>query len=61
MTVVIAKKEEKQLSIKLWLMNCWVLKREMEDSMMNVLVEQARKRDIDRIVGYYYPTEKIKW
>jgi FkbH-like protein len=57
-TVVIAEQEDTVLSIKLWLMSCRVLKREMEEAMMNALVEQARKKGIDRMIGYYYPTEK---
>jgi FkbH-like protein len=59
-TVVIAKREEKQFFIKLWLMSCRVLKRGMEEAMMNALVVQARKNGIECIVGYYYPTGKNK-
>ena len=39
-------------------MSCRVLKREMEDTMMNVLVEKAREYGINKIIGYYYPTAK---
>lgn len=57
-TVVVGEQIGKELHIRLWLMSCRVLKRGMEDAMMNVLVEQARKRGIENIVGYYYPTAK---
>lgn len=57
-TVVVGEQIGKELSIRLWLMSCRVLKRGMEDAMMDVLVEAARKRGIEKIVGYYYPTAK---
>lgn len=57
-TVVIGHIEGDLLHIKLWLMSCRVLKRGMEDAMMNVLFEEARIRGIKKIVGYYYPTAK---
>lgn len=57
-TVVAGQIVDDELHIKLWLMSCRVLKREMEDAMMNVLVEEVTKKGIHKIVGYYYPTEK---
>ena len=35
-----------------------MLKRGMEDAMMDVLVEKAREFGIETIYGYYYPTAK---
>ena len=46
------------LDIKLWLMSCRVLKRGMEDVMMNTLVEKAKAANLATIVGHYYPTPK---
>jgi FkbH-like protein len=57
-TVVAANQSGDTLHVKLWLMSCRVLKRGVEDTMMNVLVEQAQSRNVSRIVGYYYPTAK---
>lgn len=57
-TVIVANIEKNTLHIRLWLMSCRVLKRGLEDAMMNVLVEEAKKRNIDKIIGYYYPTAK---
>lgn len=59
-TVVAGEKEGKTLHIRLWLMSCRVLKRDMEYAMMDCLVEKCRKQGIERIVGYYYPTAKNK-
>ena len=57
-SVVAGKIEGEVLSIQLWLMSCRVLKRGMEDAMMNELVKQAKERGIKTIRGYYYPTAK---
>lgn len=57
-TVVIGKIKDEALHIKLWLMSCRVLKRGVEDVMMNVIVGEAKKRKISKIIGYYYPTSK---
>lgn len=57
-TVVAGKIEDEILSINLWLMSCRVLKRGMEDAMMNELVKIAKKRGVRMIRGYYYPTAK---
>ena len=39
-------------------MSCRVLKRGMEDAMLDVLVGDAREAGIHTVVGYYYPTQK---
>lgn len=57
-TVIFAKEQERKLYIKLWLMSCRVLKRGLEDFMMNYLIDEARKREIKQIVGEYRPTAK---
>lgn len=57
-SVVAGKIEDEVLSIQLWLMSCRVLKRGMEDAIMNELVRLARQRGIMTIRGYYYPTAK---
>ena len=48
------------LKIDLWLMSCRVLKRGMEDAMMDAIVTECRKRNVTRIQGFYYPTAKNK-
>ena len=57
-SVVIGRKEETTLHIELWLMSCRVLKRDMEQAMLDELVSEAAKAGIQTIRGYYYPTKK---
>jgi FkbH-like protein len=57
-TVIIGLVEGELLHIELWLMSCRVLKREMEDAMLDELVRIANERGIKKIHGYYYPTSK---
>lgn len=57
-TLVIGEQKEKSLHIYLWLMSCRVLKRTLEDAMMDSLVIEAKKRGIKNIIGYYYKTTK---
>lgn len=57
-TVVIGVKEGRILDIELWIMSCRVLKRGMEDAMLDALVDAARTRGITTLRGHYYPTAK---
>ena len=47
-----------ELHIKLFLMSCRVLKRGLEDLMMNSIVNMAKEKNIKKIIGYFYPTAK---
>lgn len=44
--------------IDLWIMSCRVLKRDMEYAMMDSLVAICKKRNIEEVKAYYYPTAK---
>lgn len=57
-TVVAGQSEEETLHLRLWLMSCRVLKRGMEDAMMDAVVADAAARGLKTIRGYYYPTAK---
>jgi FkbH-like protein len=57
-SVVLGEIRGAELHIDLWLMSCRVLKREMEHAMFDALVEHARARGVERIVGYYLPTDR---
>ncbi len=57
-SVVIGHKNGSVLDVELWLMSCRVLKRNMEQTMLDVLVEKCREAGITHIRGYYYPTAK---
>ena len=47
-----------ELHIRFFLMSCRVLKRGLEDMMMNITVNAAKEREIEKIIGYYFPTAK---
>lgn len=57
-SVVIGKRDGKTLEIDTWLMSCRVLKRQVEDAVMNEIVERARALGCTGIRGIYLPTAK---
>lgn len=60
-SLVIGQKDDldnTRLNMILWLMSCRVLKRDMEQAMLDELVKTARASGIKTIYGYYYPTAK---
>lgn len=59
-SVVIGEKIGNVLHIRLWLMSCRVLKRGMEQMMLDVLVERAMADNCKELIGYYYKTAKNK-
>ena len=59
-SVVVGECRGDELHLILWLMSCRVLKRGMEDAMLDSLVELSSKKGIKKIIGYYYPTKKNK-
>jgi FkbH-like protein len=44
--------------IDTWLMSCRVLKRDMEFAMLDLLVEECKKRNVSEIIGTYIKTPK---
>ncbi len=48
------------VSIRLWLMSCRVLKRGMENIMMDALIKHAQQAGCRKIIGYYVRTAKNK-
>jgi FkbH-like protein len=44
--------------IDTWIMSCRVLKRGMEEFIVNQMVHQARARGVKRLIGEYIPTPK---
>ena len=59
-TVVAGQAQGQTLCLRLWLMSCRVLKRDMEFAMLDRLVERCREVGVETINGYYYPTAKNK-
>ena len=57
-SLVIGKKNGDTLELILWLMSCRVLKRDMEQAMLDTLVWQRRESGIRKLHGYYYKTAK---
>ncbi len=57
-SVVIGHVEGGGCHIRLWLMSCRVLKRDMEYAMMDRLFGICRERGLQRVCGYYYPSGK---
>lgn len=57
-SLVIGKKNGDTLELILWLMSCRVLKRDMEQAMLDTLVLQSRESGIRKLHGYYYKTAK---
>lgn len=57
---IIAEKRGDKAHILLWLMSCRVLKRGVENLMLDELVARARETGCKTLVGYYFPTKKNK-
>ncbi len=57
-SVVLGRQEGQRLHLKLWLMSCRVLKRDMEKAMLDQVVKRAAARGVKTVIGYYYPTDK---
>ena len=56
--VILKKQPDKTLFIDTWLMSCRVLKRGMEEFIVNEIVRCAKENGFDRIIGEYIPTPK---
>jgi len=57
-SVVILEKRENSFFIETWLMSCRVLKRSVENFMLNKIMDFAMKNNIESIIGEYLPTSK---
>ena len=57
-SVVIGHQTDGILDIELWIMSCRVLKRDMEYAMMDRLVQEGDQRNVQNLIGHYYPTAK---
>lgn len=59
--LVILEKLDKEIAfIDTWIMSCRVLKRGMEEFIVNHMAGQARAQGIGRLLGEYLPTAKNK-
>ena len=57
-SVVIGEIKDNVCDIDLWLMSCRVLKKNMEFAMLDTLVAECKNRNVDTVIGHYYPTAK---
>lgn len=57
-SILILKKNKKELFIETWVMSCRVLKRGMEYFILDHIVDFCKKHNIDTIKGEYIPTAK---
>ncbi len=57
-SLVIGRISGETLEVDLWAMSCRVLKREMELSMFDALVEECLARGVRKIIGVYVPSKK---
>ncbi|MEG1875110.1 MAG: HAD-IIIC family phosphatase [Angelakisella sp.] len=57
-SVIVGQQQGDVLELTLWLMSCRVLKRGMEQAMLDALVSLAAARGVTRLLGRYLPTAK---
>jgi FkbH-like protein len=56
--VILEKRNDRQLFLDTWIMSCRVLKRDVEQFVLNCLLETARQHGFEELVGEYIPTPK---
>jgi FkbH-like protein len=57
-SIVIGQKSGATMKIDTWVMSCRVLKRQVEEEVLNELARMARERNCMRLEGTYLPTAK---
>jgi FkbH-like protein len=57
-SIVVGKVEGEETEVDTWLMSCRVLKRQVEELVLNELVRLAALRGCSRIKGVYLPSAK---
>ena len=56
--VILRKLDQENLFIDTWFMSCRVLKRGMENFVLNTIADFAKENGFNKITGEYLPTEK---
>lgn len=56
--VILKKVSGKELFVDTWLMSCRVLKRGMEEFVVNQMILAAKDNGFEKIIGEYIPTKK---
>jgi len=57
-SIIILKKQNQALFIDTWIMSCRVLKRGMENFVLNEIVKLAKKNGYEELIAEYIPTSK---
>lgn len=57
-SVIFLEKQNTQFFINTWIMSCRVLKRNVENFVLNAIVDLAKEQGVDTIIGEYLPTAK---
>ena len=58
--LIILRKESDSLFIDTWIMSCRVLKRTMENFVLNSIVNAAKSKGFSKLIGEFIPTAKNK-
>ena len=56
--VIMEKRSKDTLFITNWLMSCRVLKRGMEEFIVNQIIETAKEKGFSKVIGEYIQTQK---
>lgn len=56
--IIMKKQNDRSLFVDTWFMSCRVLKRGMENYVLNTMVSIAKENGFDTIIGEYIPTTK---
>ncbi len=56
--MILEKKSKEELFIQEWLMSCRVLKRGMEEFIINKVMEIAEEEGYQKVIGEYIPTQR---
>lgn len=56
--VIMEKQDDKTLFIDTWLMSCRVLKRGMEEFIVNSIINEAKQNGFEKVIGEYIKTPK---
>jgi FkbH-like protein len=59
-SLIILKKQDKALFVDTWIMSCRVLKRTVENFVLNNIIEAAAANGYKKIIGEFIPTAKNK-
>ena len=57
-SAIIGEIDQRSLYIRVWVMSCRVLKRDLEKAIFDEIVTAARNKGIDEVYGEYRPTAR---